>query len=165
MPVRSRRQFLEPGAATASALNAETAVNGASTIQRPFSAETPTSGLSARAGGALQFSEISSPLTSGFRCFAILFPTRSPAQNVCWERQARWFPGVNTKDEHAFEKLLELDDLDALNRALHTKLDGLVVSPRLDNDRPTLCYRAELSAGNVQHDVSRRWKERKRCAI
>jgi hypothetical protein len=165
MPVRSRRQFLEPGAATASALNLETAVNGASTFQRPFSAEIPHVGLIGTGGRGT--SVLRDFLTADVRvaaCFDLV-PEKVAGAKCLLGKASRSFPGVHIKDEHAFEKLLELDDLDALNRALHTKLDGLVVFPRLDNDPPTLCYRAELSASNVQHDVSRRWKERKRCAI
>ena len=45
MPDRSRRQFLELATAGAVTLNADTAANGASLIQAPFSPANPRIGL------------------------------------------------------------------------------------------------------------------------
>jgi predicted dehydrogenase len=113
MPDRSRRKFLELGAAAAFAANAQTAGNGASMIQAPFSPANPRIGLIGTGGRGTSL--LQNLLAADVQVPALcdLVPDKVARAKELVEKAGQASPSVYTRDEYAFEKLLDRDDLDA----------------------------------------------------
>src|SRR3954452_13347817 len=113
MPDQSRRKFLELGAAAAAAANAQTAGNGASMIQAPFSPANPRIGLigTGGRGTSLLRNLLAADVQVSALC-DLASDKVAPAKDLV-EKAGQASPAVYTDDDYAFEKLLDRDDLDA----------------------------------------------------
>ncbi len=113
MPDQSRRKFLELGAAAAVAANAQTVETAPPMIQVPFSPANPRIGLIGTGGRGTSL--LHNLLAADVQVPALcdLVPDKLARAKDMVEKAGQSSPAVYTNDEHAFEKLLDRDDLDA----------------------------------------------------
>src|SRR4051812_41922268 len=110
-----RRQFLGIGAAAVVATAAANADTGASTMAgEPFSPTNPRIGLIGAGGRGTSL--LQNLLAADVRVPAICDIVREKAERAkaSVEKAGQAAPAVYVENEHAFEKLLERDDLEAV---------------------------------------------------